>query len=93
MAVRLIINFKAKPGEGSNLAAAFLPVMQEVRNEKGCNQYHLFQETEDSDTFILAENWVDQESLDAHSAANRTRGFSLADFLAEPTQSERYEID
>ena len=93
MAIRLIINFKAKPGEGSNLVAAFSPVMEEVRNENGCKQYHLFRETEDSDTFILAENWTNQESLDAHIAANRARGFSLADFLAEPTQMERYEID
>lgn len=93
MAIRLIINFKANPGEGSNLVAAFSPVMQEVRNEKGCNQYHLFQGTEDTDTFILAESWTDQESLDAHSAANRARDFSLADYLAGPTQAERYEID
>ena len=44
MAIRLIINFKANPGEGSNLVAAFSHVMEEVRNEKDVTNTTYFRE-------------------------------------------------
>lgn len=93
MAVRLVVNFKAKPGFGSKFTEAFLPIMLEVRQEPGCEQYHLFQATEDPDSLILVERWVDQPSLDAHSAAMRARGSITGDFMAEPANVERYEGD
>ncbi len=91
MAIRLVVTFHALPGKGTDFARAFAPIVQEVRSEKGCEQYELFVSQENPDKLVLLELWSDQGSLDAHSAAIRDRGSSpTAPFRAEAPSMERY---
>lgn len=95
MAVRLIVTFKSKAGQGAQMAAAFAPVAAEVRKEKGCEQYEMFQGCEDPDTLVLLERWTTAEDLEVHGEAMRARGPSpTAPFRddAAPPSVERFEV-
>jgi quinol monooxygenase YgiN len=95
MAVRLIVTFKAKAGQGSQMAAAFAPWAAGVLKEKGCEQYEMFQGLINPDTLVLLERWTTPEDLDAHSEVRRARGplptASFRDESWEPT-IERFEV-
>ena len=93
MAVRLIITWKALPGRASELAEAFLPVMQVVRREDGCEQYHLFQSTEDPDGLVLLERWRDEESLAKHAEGMRSRPTTHRELMAEPSVMETFHSE
>ena len=45
MPIRLIVTMTAAPGKGAELARAMAPRLAEVRQEPGCQQYDLFQDT------------------------------------------------
>jgi quinol monooxygenase YgiN len=95
MAVRLIVTFKAKAGQGSQMAAAFAPGAAEVLKEKGCEQYEMFQGCSDPDTLVLLERWTTSEDLEVHGEAMRARGPSpTAPFRDESVQPtlERFEV-
>jgi quinol monooxygenase YgiN len=88
MAVRLVVTFMAQPGKGEAFADAFAPVIKEVQQEKGCEQYEL-------DKLVLLERWTTAEDLDAHLELLRARGPSpTAPFRAEgfAPSLERYEV-
>jgi len=38
------------------------------REEAGCHDYRIFQDTTDPDAFVVVEEWEDQAALDAHFA-------------------------
>ena len=95
MAVRLVVTFTAQPGKGGDFAAALAPVIKEVQQEKGCEQYELFRGAEDADKLVLLERWTTPEDLDAHMELMRSRGPSpAAPFRAEGSAPnlERYEV-
>jgi len=94
MPIRLIVTMTAAPGKGAELARAMAPRLAEVRQEPGCQQYDLFQDTERPDTLVLLEQWVDQATLDAHSERNRARGPSAsADLRGGPSKMERFTFE
>jgi quinol monooxygenase YgiN len=95
MAIRLIVTFKAKAGQGSQMAAAFAPAAEIVHKEKGCEQYEMFQSSSDPDTLVLLERWTTAEDLEVHGEAMRARGPSpTAAFRDEstPPTVERFEV-
>jgi quinol monooxygenase YgiN len=95
MAVRLVVTFMAQPGKGKAFADAFAPMIKEVQQEKGCEQYELFRGAENPDKLVLLERWATSEDLDAHLELLRARGPSpTAPFRAEGSAPslERYEV-
>ncbi len=95
MAVRLIVTFTAKAGKGADFMAAFTPVAAEVNQEKGCEQYEMFQSAENPDKIMLLERWTSAEDLDVHMEAMRARGASpTAPFRDEDSAPsvERFEV-
>jgi quinol monooxygenase YgiN len=95
MAVRLVVIFMAQHGKGEAFADAFAPVIKDVQQEKGCEQYELFRGTENPDKLVLLERWTSPEDLDAHMGLMRARGPSpTAEFRAEgfAPSLERYEV-
>ena len=95
MPVRIVVTFKAKQGQGAQMAAAFAPVATLVQAEKGCEQYEMFQGCAAPDTLVLLERWTTAADLDAHTEAMRTRGPSpTAAFRDESFAPaiERYEV-
>jgi quinol monooxygenase YgiN len=95
MAIRLIVTFTAKAGQGAQMAAAFAPAAAIAHQEKGCEQYEMFQSAANPEKLVLLERWMTQEDLDAHAEAMRARGPSpTTPFRDEsvPPAVERFEV-
>lgn len=93
MAVRVLVNMSALLGKGSELARMRASHNAEVRKEPGCEQFDLFQNTENPDQLLLVERWTDQASLDAHAERNRGRTPVGADLRAGPGKAEHYDAE
>jgi quinol monooxygenase YgiN len=93
MAVRVIVAIDALPGKGGELARLRKAHHEEIRKEPGCEQFDLFQNTEDPDKLLLVERWTDEASLAAHSERNKTRPQVGTDLRAGPGRQERYVVD
>ena len=93
MAVRVLVQIQALPGKGSELAKARAARHAEVRAEPGCEQFDLYQNTEDPDQLLLVERWTDQASLDAHSERNRNRPQAGADLRVPGGKQEHYTAE
>ncbi|MCG3773981.1 MAG: hypothetical protein JW395_0798 [Nitrospira sp.] len=91
--VRLIVTFTAAPGKVEELAALMQPRMAEVRQEPGCLQYELFRGTENADTLVLLERWVNDDAFKAHLVVNATRTTVGADLRVPPRILERYDAE
>ena len=93
MAIRIFVSMDALPGKGAEFARARAERHAEVRNEPGCEQYDLFQNTENPDQLLLVERWTDEASLAAHAELNRQRGPVGAELRAGAGRSERFVVD
>jgi quinol monooxygenase YgiN len=93
MAVRVFVAINALPGKGPELARLRAPYQAEIRKEPGCEQFDLFQNSENPDQLLLVERWTDQASLDAHAERNRGRPQVGADLRAAPGKAEHYEAE
>ena len=92
MTVRLIVNMEAAPGKREELIATFAELSPSVREEPGCEQYELYQSTEQPHQFALMERWTDQDALTVHGQVLRERGLDLQSLRAAPAEVERYEV-
>ncbi|API88098.1 antibiotic biosynthesis monooxygenase [Marinilactibacillus sp. 15R] len=41
-------------------------LIESTRLEKGCLQYHLYESLEETNHFMMVENWENQEAMDEH---------------------------
>ena len=91
VAIRIFVTMQALPGKGAELVRLRAPRHAEVRKDPGCEQFDLFQNTEDPDQVLLVERWTDEASLEAHYALNRPQiGVELR---AGTGKQERYVVD
>jgi quinol monooxygenase YgiN len=81
MAIRHVITIQVAPGKAAEFAIAFKAVQAVALQEDGCEQYELFQSSDDPDKFVLLERWTSQELLDEHMEAERTRNSAPIDAL------------
>jgi len=93
MAVRVLVNMSALLGKGSELARMRASHNAEVRKESGCEQFDLFQNTENPDQLLLVARWTDQASLEAHTERHRGQPRVGADLSGGPGKGERYEAE
>lgn len=93
MPIRIFVSMSALPGKGSELAKLRAPRAAEVREEPGCEQFDLFQNTEDPDKLLLVERWADEASLADHAERNRQRPQVGGELRAGPSVMERYTAD
>lgn len=93
MPIRIFVSMNALPGRGRELAQLRAPRAAEVREEPGCEQFDLFQNSEDPDKLLLVERWTDEASLAAHAERNRQRPQLGTDLRAGPSVMERYTSD
>ena len=98
MAIRHVITIPVAPGKAREFIAAFGVVQEAVTREEGCEQYALFQSTDQADTFVLLERWTSQQLIDRHVAAERSGDSSPANALVALWADgvtpviERYEV-
>jgi quinol monooxygenase YgiN len=93
MAVQVVVRSRVLSGKGEAFAQAWLPRLVEVRNEPGCEQYDLFRNIEDPDSFVMVERWTDDATFEAHRALNRTRQPIGADLRDGPSQLRSCQVE
>ena len=63
----LTANYQCKPGMGDAVEKALLEMMPLVKGEKGCLYYLVNRGKDDPDSFLLFEQYEDEEALAKHS--------------------------
>ena len=76
MAVRVILEVKAKPGTGGEVVAFFRSILPETRAYEGCTRVETLQNSEDADNVLLVEDWDTHEQYEKYLAWQRERGAS-----------------
>lgn len=67
--LHVVADFHAKPGQEQVLRATLHALMKPTRDEIGCIQYDLVEDSADPKHFMFVERWA---SLDAHKAHDQT---------------------
>lgn len=76
--------------------AGFLESVQELieasRAEAGNVSYKLLKDTDQDDTYLMIEQWKDQEAVAAHNASSHFQAFvaQAAKFLTAPLQAQAF---
>jgi quinol monooxygenase YgiN len=92
----IIVSVKLTPKEElkNDFLAAFHEVSKTVRQEKGCLEYQIYQESESCNTLFIFERWESKASLDAHlSTPHMNVFFNLTStWLACENKMNIYEV-
>ena len=85
MAVRVILEVKAKPGTGDELIAFFRSILPETRAYVGGTSVDVLRSCHDADDVVVVEVWDTREQYEEYLAWQRQRGTSdrLREGLAE----------
>jgi quinol monooxygenase YgiN len=89
----LIVHYQVQPRKGDVVAAALAKHIQATRQEAGCTRFIGYRSTQDPDSFILYEQFVDEQSLEAHRQTSYFQRYvqdTILPLLAERT-FDRYE--
>lgn len=76
--------------------AEFLESVQELieasRAEAGNVSYKLLKDTDQDDTYLMIEQWKDQEAVAAHNASSHFQAFvaQATKFLTAPLQAQAF---
>ena len=62
----VIAQLEARPEYGAQFRAALTPLIAATLQEPGCLTYQLHQSLENPQSWMLHEEWVSEEALDAH---------------------------
>ena len=74
MAVRVILEVKAKPGTGNELVAFFRSILPETRAYEGCTSVEALQNSDDGDHVVVVEVWESREQYEKYLAWRREGG-------------------
>ena len=94
MAVRVILEVKAKPGTGDELIAFFRSILPETRAYGGCTSVDALRSCDDADSVVVVESWETREQYEEYLAWQRERGTSdrLREALAEPPVIRHFDV-
>lgn len=69
MSLVLVVRLTAQEGKEDELVALLRELAEASRQEPGCEQYIPTQDPENPRSFLLYEQYVDKNALDAHGAS------------------------
>ena len=73
-----------QPERRSDLLETMRGMFEPTRVERGCLSYRLYEDVEDSNAFVLLEEWETQQDLESHiRTENQQRLLALIDLLSE----------
>jgi len=73
-----------QPERRRDLLETMRGMFEPTRVERGCLSYRLYEDVEDSNAFVLLEEWETQQDLESHiRTENQQRLFALLDLLSE----------
>ena len=58
------LSMVVKPEEKENLLEIVRMILEPTRVEKGCLNYHCYQDVEDENAFVILEQWQTQQDLE-----------------------------
>jgi quinol monooxygenase YgiN len=67
--VRITMN--VRPEKRKEVMQTLLSLIEPMRQEKGCLDYHVFQNIEDENSVSIIEEWKAREDLDRHMRSDR----------------------
>ena len=83
----VILKMVVRPEKREDLIEIIRGILEPTRVEKGCLDYHLYQDFEDANTFVVLEQWATQQDLERFVRSNNYRQLLAAmDLLAEPPE-------
>jgi quinol monooxygenase YgiN len=83
----LLVTVRSQPAHRLRVQEILLELVDLVRCEPGCLYYHLFQQAEDPEAFVLAAAWANEEAVAAHPTPPQSRLVELLlPLLATPMQ-------
>lgn len=62
----LLVTIRSQPAHRSRVQELLLELVDLVRREPGCLYYHLFQQADDPEAFLLAAAWANEAAVAAH---------------------------
>jgi quinol monooxygenase YgiN len=65
-AVRVVAHIHAKAGKEKELQTILMTLLEPTRKEKGCREYRLYQNNQDSADFTFVEEWDSDAVLEVH---------------------------
>jgi quinol monooxygenase YgiN len=73
----------------------FNKVAQEVRKEKGCIEYEIYQKDQESSNLFVFEKWESRVSLDAHLKTEHMLNFfdKTGEWFASEKELKIYEVE
>jgi quinol monooxygenase YgiN len=69
----LLVTIRSQPAHRAHVQELLLELVNLVRAEPGCLYYHLFQQAEDPEAFVLAAAWADDTAVAAHPTPPQAR--------------------
>ncbi|MFD1875485.1 putative quinol monooxygenase [Hymenobacter bucti] len=83
----LLVTIHSQPAHRAHVQELLLKLVDLVRAEPGCLYYHLFQQAEDPEAFVLAAAWATDEAVAAHPTPPQARLVEqMRPLLASPPQ-------
>jgi quinol monooxygenase YgiN len=71
MAIGIIARLKIQEGKNAEFEGIFLELQAAVKaNEPGCNFYSLHKSQDDPQTYVVLEQYADEDSLKAHGGSD-----------------------
>jgi len=83
---KILVTLKmiVRPERRSDLLETMRGMLEPSRVERGCLSYCFYEDVENSNAFVLLEEWATQEDLERHiSKDNQRRLLALMDLLSE----------
>jgi len=72
-----------RPERRSDLLETMREMLEPARVERGCLSYHLYEDVEDRNAFVLVEEWKTQKDLESHIRTDSQRRLlALLDLLS-----------
>ncbi len=86
--VIVLVRFEAKPECVEEIKKELSKLIDPSRNELGCMNFELFQDTANACEFFLYENWQNRALLDQHLDSPHLTGFVMKaeKLLARPLE-------
>jgi quinol monooxygenase YgiN len=82
--ILVTLNMIVRPEKRRDLLEAIRGMLEPSRVERGCLSYHLYEDVENRNAFVLFEEWATRGDLERHiSKDNERRLLGLMDLLSE----------
>ena len=91
MSVGVVAKLRVKEGMNREFETVFRQLAEAVdNNEPGCNYYELHKSNSDRQLYIVLEQYLDEDALEAHEHTEHMKvlGARLAPFLKAPPDVE-----